>query len=340
MHANRPPQTHAGSSADNDPGRPAAPALHPATEARSTQGLSALNALSKLDQLNGPLRIGVDGGGTGTRVRLEAADGRLIGVGRAGPSALGQGVEAAWRQIQAAIADAAAQAGMAPPEPAHCLLGLGLSGADVPSQAQAFVAADPGCAGIVLESDGYTSVLGAHAGQPGAVVAAGTGSVGEVLRRNGTRHRVGGWGWHCGDEGSGAWLGLRAMQHAHQALDGRARAGGLAHAVWALAGSTRDDLLNWCAQAGQNAYASLAPTVFDAEADDAAAADLILKVIDDLARIARALDPAGELPLVITGSIGARVAARLPADLAPRCAPPAGDAAEGALRLLLNRAAP
>ena len=117
MHANRPSQTHAGSSADTDPGRPAAPALHPATEALSTQGLNALNALSKLDQLNGPLRIGVDGGGTGTRVRLEAVDGRLIGVGRGGPSALGQGVEAAWRQIQVAIADAAAQAGMDPPEP-------------------------------------------------------------------------------------------------------------------------------------------------------------------------------------------------------------------------------
>lgn len=280
--------------------------------------------------------LGVDGGGTGTRVRLHAPHGALLGIGRAGPSALGQGVKLAWAQIQAAISDAAQQGGVAVPEPRDCELGLGLSGADVPSQAQAFLAANPGYGRLVLESDGYTSVLGAHAGQPGVVVAAGTGSVGEVLRRDGSRHRVGGWGWHCGDEGSGAWLGLRAMQHAHQALDGRVRAGALAHAVWAIAGATRDELLNWCAQAGQNAYASLAPCVFDSQADDPCAAQLLEQVIQDLSLIARALDPLGDLPLAFTGSIGKRLQDRLPPELMRRCVAPAGDAAEGALRLLGN----
>ena len=36
--------------------------------------------------------LGVDGGGTGTRVRLWTSAGALIGHGEAGPSALGQGV--------------------------------------------------------------------------------------------------------------------------------------------------------------------------------------------------------------------------------------------------------
>ncbi|MEY8690213.1 MAG: ATPase, partial [Leptothrix sp. (in: b-proteobacteria)] len=36
--------------------------------------------------------IGLDGGGTGTRARLASPDGRVLGSGEAGPSALGQGV--------------------------------------------------------------------------------------------------------------------------------------------------------------------------------------------------------------------------------------------------------
>ena len=66
-------------------------------------------------------------------------------------------------------------------------------------------------------------LLGAHEGRPGAIVAAGTGSVGEALRRDGLRVAVGGWGFPVGDEGSGAWLGLRAMRETHRAIDGRAR---------------------------------------------------------------------------------------------------------------------
>ena len=40
--------------------------------------------------------LGVDGGGTGTRLRLAEANGAEIGFGEAGPSALGQGIAQAW----------------------------------------------------------------------------------------------------------------------------------------------------------------------------------------------------------------------------------------------------
>ena len=52
--------------------------------------------------------IGIDGGGSGTRARLTAADGGPLGQGSAGPSALGQGVAQAWRHVIAAAADAVA----------------------------------------------------------------------------------------------------------------------------------------------------------------------------------------------------------------------------------------
>ncbi|TCG05130.1 ATPase, partial [Paraburkholderia steynii] len=50
--------------------------------------------------------IGVDGGGTGTRVVLASAEGKELAQGSAGPSGLALGVERAWDAILAAIAQA------------------------------------------------------------------------------------------------------------------------------------------------------------------------------------------------------------------------------------------
>ncbi|MDE1929779.1 MAG: hypothetical protein KGI36_21565, partial [Burkholderiales bacterium] len=47
--------------------------------------------------------VGVDGGGTGTRACLQDAAGRTLGRGTAGPSGLSQGIEQAWRHVEAAL---------------------------------------------------------------------------------------------------------------------------------------------------------------------------------------------------------------------------------------------
>ena len=278
--------------------------------------------------------IGVDGGGTGTRLRLAEAGGAEIGFGEAGPSALGQGIDQAWRHVLQALDQACACARISRPNLADCAIGLGLSGAAMPEQALAFLSCQPGFAHVVLDNDGFTSVLGAHGGRPGAVLAAGTGTVGEALRQDGTRAMVSGWGWINGDEGSGAWLGLRAMRHAQQALDGRVEPGSLARAIWELAGTQRAELLAWCAAAGQHGHAQLAPLVFEHEAADAVAADLIAEALVELQRLLRALDPAQALQVALTGSIARRLAARFPASDRARFVEPEGDSAAGALLLL------
>ncbi|MBV8605039.1 MAG: ATPase [Pelomonas sp.] len=278
--------------------------------------------------------VGVDGGGTGTRVRLADAAGREIGLGTAGPSALGQGVEQAWRHIGAAIAGAAAQAGIAAPAPADCAIGLGLSGVGVLAQAEGFLAANPGYPLLALDGDGWTTLLGAHGGAPGAVVAAGTGSIGEVLHRDGSRAIVGGWGWRCGDEGSGAWLGLKAVAHVQNTLDGRAAGGPLAAAVIARTGGDRAALLHWISRSGQQDFASLAPLVFEHAADDAFAAAAVAKAVVELEKIALALDPQQDLPLALCGSIALRLGEGFPDRLRARCVAPRGDSAAGALTLV------
>jgi glucosamine kinase len=278
--------------------------------------------------------LGVDGGGTGTRVRVWTNGGALIGHGEAGPSALSQGIEQAWKHIGEAVARAFQSAGLPAPAPAHCVLGLGLAGAVAPHLAAAFFRGAPEYALIVLETDARTALLGAHAGRPGAIVAVGTGSVGEALHADGRRVAVSGWGFPVGDEGSGAWMGLRAMQVAHRALDGRGPAGPLAHAVWRRTSDRRDALLEWCSRAGQHDYAQLAPLVFECAETDAAAEALLRETAHEIEDMALALDPELQLPIVLLGSIGQRMAERLPAALRARLVEPAGDAVDGAHRLV------
>lgn len=278
--------------------------------------------------------IGVDGGGTGTRAVVAAADGRIVGHGRAGPSALGQGVSKAWVQVQSAIRQAFAEARIAPPAPAECALSCGLSGASYAPWRETFMNTNPGFRSLIVETDAFAMLLGAHDAEPGAIVAAGTGSVGEALHPDGRRLRASGWGFPVGDEGSGAWLGLKAMRHAQCVMDGRALPSSLASRIFALCGENRATLLDWCNRSNQYGYAQLAPLVFEEEHRDGVAARLVQEALDALADIAGAIDPGATLPVCFTGSIGERLATRLPPPLRARIRAPKHDAATGALAWL------
>ena len=278
--------------------------------------------------------VGVDGGGSGTRALLARRDGKLLGRGQAGPSALGQGIDAAWMQLRLAVQAAFADAGLALPAWQDCALGAGLSGASIQPWRNEFLSRNIGFTQLVLESDCFTTLLGAHGGRPGAIVASGTGSVGEALLADGTRRIAGGWGFPFGDEGSGAWLGQRAVQQAQFAIDGRAPVGDLVRQVWTVCGAERATLQAWCRQAGQFAFAQLAPTVFATADGDPVAARLLDEAVEALSTLALALDPSGELPLSVCGSVGQSLCGRLPPELRRRCVPAAGDAASGALTLI------
>ncbi|ALK96194.1 ATPase [Massilia sp. WF1] len=285
--------------------------------------------------------IGVDGGGSGTRVRLARADGVQIAQGAGGPSGLGLGIARAWDAVQQAVAAAFAACG-APQAPlGRMAIGLGLAGVHNKQWAAEFTAANPGYAALRLETDGFTTLMGAHGGAPGAIVAIGTGSVGEVLRADGSRREVGGWGFPAGDEASGGWIGLRAVKHIEQVLDGRRERSAFADTIIEACGghrdASRDAIQAWLGRATQTAYASLAPLVLQhgsTEADDPVARAILLDAGDEVAGIARALDPDGALPLALCGGLGAALRDFLPAGLLARITPPQGDSAAGALQMI------
>jgi glucosamine kinase len=280
--------------------------------------------------------IGVDGGGTGTRVRIArySPGGAVeLALGASGPSGLGLGIARAWTAVQDAIANGFATAGIEPPPLARIAIGLGLAGVHNRQWAQEFVDADPGYAALRLETDAFTTLLGAHGGRPGAIVAIGTGSVGEVLLPDGSRREVGGWGFPAGDEASGGWIGLAAINHIEQVLDGRRAHSAFAADVIDACGGHRAAIQVWLGQATQTAYATLAPLVLK-HADDPAARAILTKAGEEAAAIARALDPDGSLPLALCGGLGAALRDWLPPALAARARAPEGDSARGALRLI------
>lgn len=277
--------------------------------------------------------IGVDGGGTKTRVRLAGRDGAELASGSSGPSGLRHGIEQAWRAVDSAATQAFAALGIAAIPRAACAIGLGLAGVHNKQWAAAFSAADPGYGALMLDTDGFTTLMGAHGGRPGAIVAVGTGSVGEALRLDGTRVEVGGWGFPAGDEAGGAWMGLRAIGHIEQVLDGRAEGGAFAAEVIAACGGARDAIQVWLGHATQTDYAGLARFVV-AHAADPVARAILEQAGLEAARIARALDPTESLPLALCGGLGDALRPYLPAATLARCSPAHGDSAAGALRMI------
>lgn len=278
--------------------------------------------------------IGVDGGGSGTRVRLEQAGGQLLAQAQGGPSGLAHGVGRAWDTINSLVAQAFGEAGLAQPPLAQLALGLGLAGVHNQQWADSFVGHDPGYGALALASDALTTLLGAHGGRPGAIIAIGTGSVGEVLQTDGTRREVGGWGFPSGDEAGGAWMGMRAIAHAQQVMDGRLAGGAFAAAVIKACGGQRHAVQDWLAAATQTTYATLAPLVLQHAGSDAAARAIAQEAGRQIALMASALDPADTLPLALCGGLAAPLSPYLPAELLQRVLPAQGDSASGALHLL------
>ncbi|MBB5018622.1 glucosamine kinase [Chitinivorax tropicus] len=277
---------------------------------------------------------GVDGGGTRTRIRIADTNGHELGYAESGPSALGQGIEQAWRHISQALSDAFAQAGHTAVPYANLALAAGLSGINNPNWARHFTQSAPPLAKLVTETDSFTALLGAHGGCAGAIIIIGTGSVGVAHRGDGQRQEVGGWGFPSGDEASGAWLGLQAIPIAQQALDGRGAMTDFARDLLDFCGGSAPLLLSWLGGANQAAYAQLAPIVVKHADTDPQAAALIRRAGLEVSRMIDALDKSQTLPLTLCGGLARHMLPYLTEAQSRRVRDARFDAAIGALLLI------
>src|SRR3954463_15457004 len=156
------------------------------------------------------LLLGVDGGATLCRARLQAMSGELLGESMAGPANIRLDLQQSFSAVLQAATPCLRQAGLAPGDLARIVACLALAGASEPAAlVQAQQHGHP-FRKAMITTDARAACIGAHGGRDGAVLVVGTGTVGwaELAGRS---HRVGGWGPAVSDEGGGAWLGREAL---------------------------------------------------------------------------------------------------------------------------------
>ena len=219
--------------------------------------------------------------------------------------------------------------------------GIGLAGANNQAQRLRFVEAAPTMGALHVATDAYIAALGAHNGDPGAIVIVGTGSIGYRIEAGGASRIVGGWGFPVGDEGSGAWLGRAALAQTIHVLEGRysGRSTELHRTLIERCGPARDDILSWTLAANATRYAELAPLVIEcAGRDDPAALQLARSAGTEIDLLALALDPARQIPLALVGGLAQPLTPYLPNFLQQWIQEPHDAPIAGALLLAQGRA--
>lgn len=97
---------------------------------------------------------------------------------------------------------------------------------------------------VMLTGDVVTAHAGALGGQPGVVLAAGTGAIALAVAADGRTREVDGGGYLYGDAGSGFWIGRQGLDLAMRGRDGRAPAGALTSRAEKVYGDL-DSLAGW-----------------------------------------------------------------------------------------------
>lgn len=280
-----------------------------------------------------PFFLGVDGGGTGCRARIEDGFGAVLGQGLSGPATTRLGVDAAWASVASAFTSAIAEAGFTERETARIHAGIGLAGIGRKGALAALRAIPHPFASIAFTSDGVAACLGAHSGADGAIVIAGTGSIGLGFA-GGRDLRVGGYGFPISDEGSGADLGLKAVQLALRAFDGRHEQSALLGEVMQRFQNDPVEVVAWMDRATATDYAVLAPMVIrHADQGDMVGRRLVQGAAEQIDSIVRALIEKGAPRVTLLGGLSTPLEPWLAPDIRRRLKPADGDAVSGAIIL-------
>lgn len=195
--------------------------------------LSTQNDLSSTRTSTANFWLGVDGGGTNCRAALADTTGKILGTGQAAAANLIRvGLDAAVAHIQQAVNEACGQAGISVAQTTGACFGL--AGVGNPQHHATMLTALHAALPIkhlLLETDARIALAGATDLQPGVVVIAGTGSIACGINARGAFARAGGWGPAMGDEGSGYYIGRRALAAVVMAYDERGAATSLSGPV-------------------------------------------------------------------------------------------------------------
>jgi N-acetylglucosamine kinase-like BadF-type ATPase len=260
--------------------------------------------------------LGIDGGGTKTAFVLVDDAGRELASAR-GASAyhLEHGLEGVREVFVDGVSSVVGEAGIDRDDIAFAFVAIptyGEASREVPLldelPARALGHDRYRCGNDMIA--GWAGSLGAT---DGINVVAGTGSM-TYGEHAGASARVGGWGEAFGDEGSGYWLGLRALTLFSRMSDGRLPRSELYRLVRSAAGVEADlDVIDvvfesWGRSRGR--IAALAPLVVSAAAEgDAAAEGLLDRAAEHLVDLVDAtrrrlgFEPGEPVPVSYSGGV-------------------------------------
>ena len=257
--------------------------------------------------------IGIDGGGSKTHAMVADESGRVLGETIGPGSAVRPGqAEHSANVISDVVRDALASCEMTHVTPRALCVGVAGAGRETERQAlwQALVARDL-ASELVIHSDFSIALDDAFGDGPGVLLISGTGSVAYGRSPTGATARCGGWGPAAGDEGSGAWIGRKALSVVTAAADGREPETALTGAVLTAAQVNETaDLVGWAAQATPATLATLAPVVLTvAETGDLRPNAIVTLAVEELVLHVRALarklfgDERAALPVALSGGM-------------------------------------
>jgi glucosamine kinase len=164
---------------------------------------------------------------------------------------------------------------------------------------------------VIVGGDAEIALADAFNEGPGIILLAGTGSIAYGRGIDGSLVRTGGWGPVFGDEGSGFWIGKRALGIVAAATDEREPATALTGSILTAAEvDTAEALIPWAINAGTTTIASLAAVVLaTAAAGDARANALVSLAAEELIVHVRTLalrlfgDERSAIPVALSGGL-------------------------------------
>ena len=263
--------------------------------------------------MSGTIVIGIDGGGSKTRVMVaDEAGNKIVEVDGPGSAVRPGQHEHSAKVIRELVLDALLAADMGHVMPK--VLCVGVAGVGVETERQALwqalqereVAEE-----VIVHTDAMVALDDAFGEGPGILLISGTGSIAWGRSPAGTLGRCGGWGPNIGDEGSGQWIGRRALSIVAAANDGREPETALAGAILTAAQvNEASELIAWAAQASPMQLATLAPAVMSvADAGDLRANSLLTLAAEELVLHVRTLarglfvDERSAIPVAFAGGL-------------------------------------
>ncbi len=150
--------------------------------------------------------------------------------------------------------------------------------------------------------------------------------------------RVGGYGFPISDEGSGAYLGLKAVQLALRAHDGREQKTALLAEIMQRFQNDHMEAVAWMDRASATDYATLAPMVLrHADQGDAVARRIVQSAAGHIDTLVRTLFEKGAPRVCLLGGLASPLEPWLAPDVRRSLKPIDGDAVSGAI-ILARRA--